>query len=76
MQRWGCVRNLLAFDAGEPMNNDNTYCPANSTSCYHYSTATAAFTAASTACQARGGGLVSWNTEAEHFDVGGCGQAA
>jgi hypothetical protein len=53
------------------MNNDNTFCPVNQTSCYHYSTATATLTAASTACQAKGGSVVSWNTEAEQYEVGG-----
>ncbi len=52
------------------MNSDHTFCPANMTSCYHYSTATATYTAAASACQALGGNVVSWNTDPEQFMVG------
>lgn len=51
------------------MNSDITFCPSNMTSCYHYSTAAATFTAANTACQAMGGYVVAWNSDPEQFMV-------
>jgi hypothetical protein len=51
------------------MDNDNTFCPANMPSCYHYSTATATNAAAASACQAMGGYLVAWNSDPEQLTV-------
>ncbi len=57
--------------AGVPTNNDITYCPVNSTSCYFYSSTGRAYGTAQTYCASLGGTLVSWNTDAEQLDVSG-----
>jgi hypothetical protein len=59
--------------AGAPQNNDVTYCPANSTSCYFYKSTTSTNAAAATYCQSLGGYLVSWNSESEQLQVGSAG---
>ena len=58
------------------MNNDNTFCPGNMTSCYHYSASATTYTAATTACQAMGGNVVSWNSDPEQLMVGPAGAGA
>jgi hypothetical protein len=62
---------LSLRNAGVPTNNDVTYCPANSTSCYFYSATWRTFSAAQTYCAGLGGDLVSWNSDPEQLDVSG-----
>jgi hypothetical protein len=61
----------LLNNAGVPTNNDVTYCPVNSTSCYFYSNTWRNFAAAQTYCASLSGNLVSWNSDPEQLDVSG-----
>ena len=54
-----------------PTNDDVTYCPVNSTSCYFYSSTSRNFGNAQAYCAGLGGNLVSWNTDPEQLDVSG-----
>ena len=55
--------------AGVPQNNDNTYCPANGTSCYFFKSAASSYANAVGYCQDLGGYVVAWNSEPEQLDV-------
>jgi hypothetical protein len=52
-----------------PQNNDNTYCPANGTSCYFYRSTTSTYSSAGAFCQNLGGYVVAWNSDPEQLDV-------
>ena len=52
-----------------PQNNDYTYCPANSTSCYLYKSSGGSYASAVGYCQGLGGYVVAWNSDAEQLDV-------
>jgi hypothetical protein len=52
-----------------PQNNDFTYCPTNSSSCYLYKSTYGTYASTVGYCQAAGGYVVAWNSDPEQLDV-------